>query len=87
MCSERAHLAHASLPTFTPEQLRRRRDETDLNVQSQAEALLEVEAILEVKQRELRAAVRKRKEILKDQVRLERVQRILDDLDTLAHSH
>lgn len=67
--------------------MQRRRDESDLNAQLQADALLDIEAVLEAKHRELRAATRKRKEILKDQVRLERVQRILEDLDTLTHSH
>lgn len=67
--------------------MERRRRETDLNTELKAEALLDVEARLEEIQRELRAATRKRREILKDQARLERVQRILDDLDTLSHSH
>lgn len=67
--------------------MQRRCDESDLNAELQADALLDVEAVLEVKHRELRAAMRKRKAILKDQVRLERVQRILEDLDTLAHTH
>lgn len=67
--------------------MERCRRETDLNTELKAEALLDVEARLEEIQRELRAATRKRREILKDQARLERVQRILDDLDTLSHSH
>lgn len=87
MCSERAHLARAHLPTFTHEQVERRRRETDLNLQLKAEALVDAEEVLEVKKRELRAANRKHKELLKDQARLERVQHILEDLDTLSISH